>query len=386
MAEKESTKKILIIAAVPQTLRCFLLPFAYHLRSQGWQVDAMSHGISSCPQCKEAFDQTWNVDLARSPLNCQNLFSAPQQIQNVVTQENYEIVHVHMAVAAFVTRYALKGLRKQGKPKVIYTSHGFNFYKGGGLVQNTVFLLLEKLASCWTDYLVVMNQEDTQAAKTHKLISLSKLHYMPGIGVDIEKYNEDRISDDQIKQVRKELGIQPDTSLFLSIAEFIPRKRHQDILQAFAKIRHSNACLLLAGDGPLKKRMQKLAAELGLSEKVYFLGFRQDIPTLIKASAATVLVSEQEGLPRSVLESMCLGVPTIGTAIRGTQDLLQDGCGYLIPVGDINTLTQAFSWFLDHPDAGKVMGKKCQDCIQKYDLRKIIQLHEDLYSTALQAF
>ena len=85
----------------------------------------MAKNITNCPQCQQAFDQTWEVDLARSPLNWQNLFSAPQQIRDGVVRESYDIVHVHMAVAAFITRYALKDLRKKGTPKVIYTSHGF---------------------------------------------------------------------------------------------------------------------------------------------------------------------------------------------------------------------------------------------------------------------
>jgi glycosyltransferase involved in cell wall biosynthesis len=385
MAETEKPKKILIVTAVPQTLRCFMLPFADHLRSQGWQVDAMAHGISTCTQCRLAFNKIWDVSLARSPLSWQNLFSAPQQIQTVVLREDYDIVHVHMAVAAFVTRYALRGLRKQGRPKVIYTSHGLNFYQGGDLIRNQVFLFLEKLAGRWTDYLVVMNQEDLQSAKTHKIVSSQSIHYMPGIGVDLAKYSGDGISDAQVAQVRKELGIQPDTALFLSIAEFIPRKRHQDILQAFAKVKQSNVCLLFAGDGLLKTHMQQLTTELGISEKVYFLGFRQDIPTLIKAAVATVLVSDQEGLPRSILESMGLGVPTIGTAIRGTQDLLQEGCGYLVPVGDVDALSEALTWFLEHPEAGKAMGKQCQHRVHKYDLKSILQLHEALYSIALQA-
>jgi len=383
MAKTRNIKKLLFIAAVPQTLRCFLLPFAQHFRSQGWQVDAMAKNITNCPQCQQAFDQTWEVDLARSPLNWQNLFSAPQQIRDGVVRESYDIVHVHMAVAAFITRYALKDLRKKGTPKVIYTSHGFNFHGEGDFFRNTAFLYLEKIAGHWTDDLIVMNQADTEAAKAHHLVPPEKIHYMPGIGVDLAKYSKAKVSPDQAAQVLKELNLSSDTAIFLSIAELIPRKRHQDILKAFAKANASKACLLLAGNGPLKSKLKQLSAELGISEKVRFLGFREDIPTLLRVATATVLVSDQEGLPRSVMESMGLGVPVIGTAIRGTQDLLQEGCGYLVPVGDIDALAKAFLWFLENPESGRRMGLQGQKNIHKYDLKEILRMHESLYETAV---
>ncbi|KOP26753.1 glycosyl transferase family 1 [Hapalosiphon sp. MRB220] len=375
---------LLAIAAVPDSLRAFLLPFAHHFRAKGWRVDAMARGIPNCTECLQAFNRVWDVDLARSPLDPQNLFLAPQQIREVIAREKYDIVHVHMAVAAFVTRYALKDLRKQGIPKIIYTAHGLNFYRGGEPLHNTIFLMLEKLAGRWTDYLVVINREDEKAAKRYRLLPPEKICYMPGIGVDLQQYNPNAVSEADILQVRQEMGLAADTLLFLSIAEFIPRKRHQDILKAFAKVARPNTCLAFAGEGPLQDQMQQLASELGVQDKVRFLGFRRDIPTLIRAAIATVVVSEQEGLPRSIMESLCMGVPAIGTAIRGTKDLLETGNGLLVPVGDTQALSQAFSWVLDHPEQARAMGNQGCEQMYTYDLKKIIELHETLYANALK--
>ena len=103
---------LLCVTTVPVSLCAFLLPFAYHFRAQGWRVDAMAQGISTSAECLQAFDRVWEVEWSRNPLKPQNLIVAPRQIQEVVAQEGYDLVHVHTPVAAFVTRYALNGLRK----------------------------------------------------------------------------------------------------------------------------------------------------------------------------------------------------------------------------------------------------------------------------------
>lgn len=375
---------LLCITTVPATLSAFLLPFAQHFRAQGWRVDAMAQGISTHTKCLSVFDQVWEVEWSRNPLDPQNLMLAPQQIREVVEKEEYDIVHVHTPVAAFVTRYALNNLRKQGKTKVIYTAHGFHFYRGASPLKNAIFLALEKLAGQWTDYLVVINHEDEAAAKRFGLVSNEKIRYMPGIGVDIEYYSPDAVWDTDVLRVRQELGIAPETSLFLSIAEFIPRKRHQDILRAFAKLNRPEVHLALAGDGLLFKQMQQLAFDLGIQNQVHFLGIRQDIPALIRACVATLLTSQQEGLPRSVMESLCLEIPVIGTDIRGTSDLLAGGCGLLVKVGDVDSIAQAMAWVLDHPEEAKMMGKHGRERMNAYGVRQIIKLYENLYASALQ--
>ncbi len=375
--------KLLVITAIPNSLRAFLLPFAGHFRARGWRVDAMARGVATDIECLQTFDRLWDVDIYRNPLDPRNLLTTPSQIREIIVREKYDIVHVHMAVAAFVTRYALKDVRKQGNPQVIYTAHGFNFYRGGPPVQNSIFLTLEKLAGQWTDYLVVMNQEDETAAKRHHILPPGRVKYMPGIGLDINHYGRHGITDDDVLQVRQEMGLKADTPLFLSIAELIPRKRHRDMLKAFARVTKPDACLAFAGEGPLMAEMQKLASHLGIEDRVRFLGFRRDIPTLIQAAIATILVSEHEGLPRSILESLSMGVPAIGTDIRGIRDLLGDGCGLLVKLADIEGLAKAMNWILDHPQATQVMGKQGQKAIAAYDLQHILKLHENLYAEAL---
>ncbi|MBN3960625.1 glycosyltransferase [Nostoc sp. NMS8] len=375
-------KRLLIVTTISSTLRAFLLPFAYHFRAQGWQVDAMAQGVSNCNECKQAFDLVWEVEWSRNPLDPKNLLAAPLIIQELMAQEKYDLVHVHTPVAAFVTRYALKDLSKQRKCKVIYTAHGFHFHRGGQLLKNIVFLGLEKLAGLWTDYLVVINREDELAAKQYHILPSERVRYMPGIGVNLDHYSPQEVPEGEVVRVREELGLSPENPLLLSVAEFIPRKHHRDVIQAFAKLSRPKVHLAFAGRGPLLKKMQLLAADMGVKNQVHFLGRRDDIPTLMRASVATILASEQEGLPRSVMESLSLEIPVIGTRIRGTQELLEGGYGLLVETGNINKLMEAMDWVLEHPQEAHMMGKRGREHISAYDLRQILKLHEDLYTVA----
>jgi glycosyltransferase involved in cell wall biosynthesis len=91
----------------------------------------------------------------------------------------------------------------------------------------------------------------------------------------------------------------------------------------------------------------------------------------------------REGLPRSIMEALCLEVPVIGTDIRGTRDLVTGETGILVKVGDVNALTKAMAWILDHEDRARIMGLKAHEKMADYDTSRIIEGHEALYTQVL---
>ena len=375
-------KNILFVATIPETLRGFLLPFAQHFRNLGWQVDGMAQGISNCAQCGQGFDRVWDVEWSRNPLDPKNLLVAVPRIQAVVTAEKYDIVHVHTPVAAFVTRYALKDWQKKPELSVIYTAHGFHFHRGGNPLTNLIFLTLEKLAGRWTDYLITINREDETAAKKHQLVPSERIFSTPGIGLDTDFYSSEQVSTAEIKELRQELGLAQKDRLFVCVAEFTANKRHRDILQALAKLNRPNVHIAFAGDGLLRLEMEKLATDLQLQRNTHFLGFRPDVPVLISAATALLLTSKREGLPRSVMEALCLETPVIGTDIRGIRDLLDEGSGLLVNVGDTSGLALAMAWLLHHPQEVIRMGEQGRNKMGEYDIKNIIKLYENIYNQA----
>ena len=376
--------RLLLVATVARTLKAFLLPFAQHFRAAGWVVHAAASGISSSADCEQVFDRTWDIDWSRRPTDPRNFLNAVGQIRELLRKEDYDIVHVHTPVASFITRYALRRDRKaHGRPKVIYTAHGFHFYRGGPILRNFVFLALEWLAGRWTDYLVVINHEDEEAARRYRLLPPDRVLYMPGIGVDTRLYSPGAVDEDEIRRVRQEIDVSEKAPIFLMIGEFNPGKRHRDAVRALAMLGRPDVHLVFAGTGPLMGSIRKMADDLGLAKQVHFLGFRKDVPALIRASVATILPSEREGLPRSIMESLCLGVPAIGSNVRGIRDLLSDGAGLLIDVGRPDQLAGAMEWVLGHPAEARLMGERGREQMATYDIRRIIALHEELYDRAL---
>ena len=372
--------KLLVITTVPITIRSFLLPFIQHFRNLGWQVDGMAQGISEDTDCVATCDRTYDIQWSRNVFDPRNLFAGISRVREVVAEGNYDLVHVHTPIAAFVTRFALKNITET---KVIYTAHGFHFYRGGNAIQNAIFLNLEKLAGKWTDYLVTINREDETAAKEHNFLPYERIYHTRGIGVDTRYYASARVAPEDIEHVRQEMHLTNSDTLLLAIAEFTPRKRHQDLLNALAKAANPNLHLALAGEGKIKPAMEQLAEQLNITHQVHFLGYRKDIPALIQAADAVLLVSQQEGLPRSIMEAMCLNTPVIGSNIRGTQDLLEDGCGLLIDLGDTDALAEAMIQVVENPDSLAMMANKAQAKIADYDLEQIIQEYTKIYSLAL---
>lgn len=374
--------RLLIASTVASFLEAFLLPYAKHFRDKGWRVDAMARCVTSSPRCLEAFDQVWDIEWSRNPLDPSNLLRAKNRVTQIVDAGSYDIVHIHTPVAGFICRYAL---RSRKSPVVIYTAHGFHFHNEGSRLTNLTFLHLEKLAGRWTDYLVVINRADEDAARVNHFVPLDRIIHMPGIGVDTRNmYNPTLISERDIRRTRELLNLPPSAPVILMLAEFIPRKCHADALRAFAQINRDDAHLLLAGTGPTMPAMIVLAHSLGIASRVHFLGVRRDAPLLIKSAQVLLLCSKQEGLPRSIMEALALGTPVVGSDIRGTRELLTDGAGYLYKFGDTEALVSTLNWVINHPVQTEHTTRWGRERIADYDIQNTMSYHEELYTRALQ--
>lgn len=376
MPAEQRPGRLLIAASIPEMVEVFLLPYARHMRSLGWRVDVLANGASQSAACRETFDDTYNIDWSRSPLDPRNLIRLPREIRALVQRNGYDVVHVHSPVAAFVVRFALRKLKQ---PRVVYTAHGFHFHKDGGRLRNAVFQALERLAGRWTDELIVINSEDHEAARRLHLVPTGHLHHHPGIGVDLKRFSFEPLSQQEIEARREALDLPLDVPLVLMVAEFIPRKRHEDALSAFSAV-WSGAHLLLVGKGPLEDEMRQQAASMGLGRRVHFLGYRDDVPELMAISQLLLLPSLQEGLPMAVIEAMSMGVPIIGTDIRGTRDLLADGAGVLVPVRSPAALAHAMNALLADRQHRDLLRANARERVKKFALEPLLERHADLYA------
>jgi glycosyltransferase involved in cell wall biosynthesis len=377
----EFQPRLLLVSTAPVFIRSFLLPYTRHFRALGWEVDGMANGITSDKEVRDAFDRVWDIDWSRKPLDSANFVRAPAVICQAMNSRRYDIVHVHTPVAGLVCRYAL---RREKAAIRIYTAHGFHFHEHGARWKNQLYLRLEQLAGRWTDCLVLINKEDETAARRNRIVSDDRIVYMPGIGIRRSDYRPGPGVERAAAELRAQLKVAPASPIVLMIAEFVPRKRHADAIRAFSQIRNKEAYLVLAGDGDLKQEIEQLALEHNIKSRVRFVGFRRDIPTILSAAAVKILPSEQEGLPKSIMEAICMGVPVIATDIRGTRDLLADGAGILVPPRNVECLAESIDWVLTHPAEATEMAKAAALRMERYDCEHIAHLHQTLYLKLLR--
>jgi glycosyltransferase involved in cell wall biosynthesis len=369
--------KLLMITTVPITVNAFLIPYACYFRGLGWQVDAMANGITKFDDLSIHFDRTLDAALSRNPLSVTHILKTAGAIRQIVRSECYDIVHVHTPVAAFVARFALRGRKRAPGTSVVYTAHGFHFFHGGGKIRNFMFRSLEKIAGPWTDRLIVINREDYETAKKYGIVPPDNLTYMPGIGLDFARYDASAVPRAEIRQIHDQLGIKGDDALFSMIAEFSPCKRHQDVLEALSASENHKIHVAFAGNGALFEKTKRLANALKLQNRVHFLDNVKDIRPLVCASRAVILPSSREGLPRSLMEAACLGVPIVGSDVRGVRDVVCPNRGLLYPVGDIFALRDAMQRIFDEPHP-----KTTPD--PDWRIENLIRLHRELYEELLE--
>lgn len=306
-------KKVLFTATVTGHITAFHVPYLKYFKDKGFTVDVLSCGEREIPYC----DTHYNVSLNRNPLKKENR-SAYNQIKKIISENRYDIIHCHTPIAAFLTRLAARKARKTGT-RVIYTAHGFHFFKGAPLLNWLLYFPAEWLCSFFTDDLITINREDFAFAKKH--LHAGATHYTHGIGADIEKIKG--ITVDRDKK-RAELGIPKSCTAVLSVGELNENKNHETVLRAIASLKRDDIVYVICGNGGKKNFLQALAKELEMEDRLILAGFRSDVTEIYKCCDIFAFPSKREGLPVSVIEAMASGLPCIVSDIRGNNDLVKE--------------------------------------------------------------
>jgi len=164
-------------------------------------------------------------------------------------------------------------------------------------------------------------------------------------------------------------------------------KNHGSLLRAFAQLRKEmpNIELLLAGDGPFRADLEQEAQELGIAPTVRFLGDRRDVPAVLASLDVSVLPSISESLSNSIIESMAQGIPVVAARVGGNMELVSEGRGTLVPVGDESALARALARLLRDEALRKSMGTNARSfACEHFTIDKMRQQHEELYLRLLE--
>ena len=371
-------KKVLFVATlVKNHIAEFHLPYLKLFQDMGWQTAVAAkndyENPADCviPHC----DVFYDVPFERSPLKKGNL-TAYRRVKRIIREGGYDIIHCHTPVGAAVARLAARKARRNGS-KVIYTAHGFHFYKGAPWLNWLVYFPVEWLLSPMTDVLITINREDYERAK--RLLRAKKVVYIPGVGIDVSRF---RGNGEQGAALRRELGIPEDAAVLLSVGDLNKNKNHRAVLDALAGLEDRNLHYVVCGRGPLKEELEAFAREKGLADRVRFVGYRNDIPAFYAMADVFVFPSFREGLSVSVMEAMASGLPIVCSRIRGNTDMVEDGVnGYLMEPGDPDSIVGALRR-LENREKREEISRNNLEKAEIYSLGVIAEQYRQLYLEA----
>lgn len=314
------------------------------------------------------------IDFSRKLQNISGQIISYMQIKQL-EKEHFDLIHCHSPICSALTRIAFRKLRKRGT-KIIYTAHGFHFYKGAPIQNWLLFYPIEKICSRWTDYLIVINKEDYKLAK--KKMKAKSVKYIPGVGVDIQQIANVSI-DKRIK--RKEFNIPEDIFLLFSVGELNKNKNHEIIIRAISKIGNANIHYAIAGKGSLYNYLVQLASNLNVNEQVHFLGFRQDIGELYKMADVCCFPSIREGLGLAAIEGMAAGLPIIASDNRGTREYVKNAVnGYLCKYNNCSQFIEAINRLYKNVSIISEMGNMGYKDVMTYDIKRVDAKMLNIYS------
>jgi len=377
---KEKNKKVLLVANAVSMIKLFLMDSIDLLIEMGYEVEIACNfdtGSTIDRDSKNLFVELlsekkikyYNICFERNVMRVSQNIKAIYELINVTKKGDYSFIHCHTPIGGLAGRIA----GACSKTKVIYTVHGFHFYKGAPLKNWLIYYPIEKICSYFTDILVTMNQEDYLRAKTR--MHARHTYLIPGIGVNNKAYCP---CDDKTKRdsIRMKYGVPKDKFWLLNVGELIYRKNQKKIIEAITEI--DNVYFTIAGIGPERDTISKYVERLGITGRVKLLGFVENVVELYQGCDLFVFSSFQEGMPRAVLEAMACGKPVLASDIRGNNELISDGDGgYLFNPNDANDLKNKIVKLLDSDMTE--MGNYNLTIIKKYSSEQVLNKQREIY-------
>lgn len=312
------------------------------------------------------------VDFPRGMGKVNNNLNVMKKLKEI-SLNNYDIIHCQSPIASVLTRITFRNQRSH----IIYTAHGFHFYRGGPKKSWLLFYPLERYLSRYADTIITINSEDKKiAGKFHSKF----VEKIPGVGIDFKKFSKE-ISLCEKNEIKKSFALPLDVPIFISVGELNENKNQITVLKALRNINFPYYYLIV-GIGKNEKYLKEKVREFNLQDKVKFIGYSSEVEKLYKISDLAFFLSIREGLGLAGLESLASGVPLISSNSGGIKEYsFNNITGYVTenPV-DFNSVETAINlWFGLSNEELKNMKKMCKKMASGYDIENVSKLMKKIY-------
>lgn len=294
------------------------------------------------PQCRIRTEaEKVGIPVALLPLRRASDLASIVALRRLLRERSIEVVHTHSGVDTWIASVAAKWA---GTPVLLRTRHLNLPLQRNWL--NFVHYLPDRIITCGDAMRTQLIE--TAGFPAGQLISIAT-------GIDFDEFRPGNPRE----SVRAALGIAAADFIVLMVGIIRRVKRHEVALRAFQRLlpELSHARLVLAGDGPIRPEIERLAAELNVAGRVQFLGFRNDVADLMGASDLLLLTSQSEGVPQAVTQALGLGLPVVATRVGGVPELIQhERTGLLIPPEDPEAAAVAILRCAHEPETARRLG------------------------------
>jgi glycosyltransferase involved in cell wall biosynthesis len=293
---------------------------------------------------------------------------APADVRSLWTLQRLaaraDVIHVHSAKAGFLGRLA--AYARGRKRSCVFTPHGWSFWAADG-AEGRLYTWLERLAAHWCGTIVALSGDEREA----------------GLAAGVGRTEQYRVIPNGVELERFALPRAPVRGRILMVGRLAPPKRPDLALRALAAVRAEipEAELHVVGDGPLRADAEQLAEQLGVTDAVRFLGYREDVPDLLASSECALLASDYEGCPLAVVEAMAGGVAVVATKAGGVGELVEQGrTGALGAHGDAEGLASALRNVLADPARALQLGAQGRRVAEeRLSLERMVERLTSLY-------
>ena len=306
-------------------------------------------------------------------------FHSLMSILKLIKIEKPVIVHTHSSKAGLLGRLAAWISRV---PLIIHTPHGHVFYGHFGKAVSKLFLHIERLLDIITDHTIALTEQE---GRDYIKLSVSPPNKITTIhsGIDLESFIENKID---VAGKKNSLGFNTEGQIIGTVGWLLPIKGPGYLLKAMGFVweRYPDAQLVYVGKGDLENDLKEKASQMGVSDNVKFLGWRNDVHEIMQVFDVFVLPSLNEGMGRVIVEAMAAGKPVVASNTGGIPDLVKNNeNGLLFPPGDEKILAQSIINILEDPGKAESMGQKGRLYSQDFSMEAMINKIEKLYSQLL---
>lgn len=381
--DEKKKPKALIVASVASMIDQFNMQNIELLLENGYDVDVACNckegNTISNDRVRNLIERlngenvrVYHVPIPRKVTSIKEIIDSIKFISGLYSENSYKLMHCHSPIGSVVARIAAINERKKGM-KVIYTAHGFHFYKGAPKKNWLIFYPIEKICSNFTDVLITINKEDYDFAKKH--MKANRVEYIHGVGIDTKKFI---IPDYNVTEKKEELGIKDKDIMILSVGELNQNKNHEVVVRAISKLKNPNIHYFIAGKGDKEQYLDELAKELDVN--LHLLGYRTDIIELLNTADIFAFPSFREGLSVALMEAMAAGLPCVVSRIRGNVDLIEEKVnGFWCDAEDIDAFAISLNQLIAHKELRKQMCVANQKKVGQNDSAQIIMKMSKIY-------